>query len=71
MAKFGGNMRYEIKKTPWKTNFILFTVGLIIVWVASHSWLAMLGAFIASIHISFRASKEEIEELLREKLKFW
>lgn len=38
--------------TPRLLNYSLFVVGMVIVWMATHDWVAMLGAFIASIHIS-------------------
>lgn len=38
--------------TPSWLNYGLFGIGLLIVWYATHSPLAMLGAFIASIHVT-------------------
>ena len=38
-----------IKLNPW--NLALPALGLMIIWISTHNWCAMLGAFIAGIKL--------------------
>lgn len=44
----------ELRYTPHALNFAFGVIGLTIVWSSTHNWLAILGAFIAAIHVSVR-----------------
>lgn len=46
-------MKFHLAQTPEALNFWLLAVGLLIVWLSTHNWIALLGGFIASIHIEF------------------
>lgn len=39
---------------PKYFNYALCLIGLAIVWLSTHNYLAVLGAIIASLHIRFR-----------------
>ncbi len=41
-----------IVKTYHSVNLACFVVGLATVWHFTHSWLGILGAFIASLHFA-------------------
>lgn len=43
--------RWSIQKTYTRINWACFCIGLIGVWVASESWLAMLFAWLTSFHL--------------------
>jgi hypothetical protein len=49
-----GSVKPETYITLGPVNTLLLILGLAIVWSASHSWLAVLGALVASIHIALR-----------------
>lgn len=38
-------------------NWTLFVVGMTIVWLVAHSGAALLGAFVASIHLSVKQKR--------------
>ncbi len=45
--------------TPTMLNLILFAIGMVIVWEATHNWVAVLGCFIASLHVSIRVEHKQ------------
>jgi hypothetical protein len=50
------------KKTviePPLFNLLLGIIGLTIVWAATHNWVAILGSFIAAIHIQITVTPKE------------
>ena len=38
--------------TVKKLNWACFFVGILIVWLATHSWLGILGTWIAALHFT-------------------
>ncbi len=48
---------YKLVRTFPYINYTLLVIGLLGVWFASHSFLAMVFAFIASIHVQITNSK--------------
>lgn len=38
-------------------NFTFFIIGMTIVWNVTHNWIAMGGAFVASIHYSWNGKE--------------
>ncbi len=45
--------------THSRLNFLLFVLGMGIVWFTTEGFVPLLGAFIASIHVAFRIKIEE------------
>lgn len=41
-----------MKVTLTLVNWACFFIGMTIVWFTTHNWYAMLGAWIASIHLT-------------------
>lgn len=52
----------ELVYTPHALNFSCFVVGMVIVWIATHNWLAMLGSLVASIHVAIKVKPEEVNK---------
>jgi len=50
-------MKKETVYTFTTLNWFLFIIGIIIVWLASHNWIAVLGAIVASVHLKIKAEK--------------
>ena len=48
----------ELLITLHLLNTLLGVLGLVIVWCASHSVVAVLGAIVASLHVSLRGKRE-------------
>ena len=40
----------EVRITSYSLCLVFLAVGLSIVWGSSHNWMAVLGAFVASVH---------------------
>jgi hypothetical protein len=51
---------YRLIKTYRAANWIAFAIGIALVWYASRNWLAMAGAWIASLHIT-RGKKHGVD----------
>ncbi len=45
-------MKRQEVYTLWAVNFLCFFLGELIVWLATHNWIAVLGAFVASLHFA-------------------
>lgn len=54
-------MVFEKIYTLRVVNYILFIVGTLIVWTDTHSWIAILGTFIASLHFAIKQKGTEDE----------
>lgn len=39
-------------------NWMLFGIGISIVWLSSHSWIALLGAWVASMHFTLKIEED-------------
>ena len=59
-------MKLETTITPKAINWTLFVVGMLIVWLATHSIVGLLGALVASIHITYRVAKESRDDTTLE-----
>ncbi len=42
-------------------NLLAVVVGLLVIWFASHSWVAMVGGFVGSWHFSRHARAEDFD----------
>ena len=60
-------MKKETYYTFYALNYFLFIVGALIVWMASHSWIAILGTVVASLH--FAIPEKNIYKLERDAQK--
>lgn len=48
---------YRLIKTYRLANWTCFAIGMSLVGVTTHSWLALLGVWIASLHFTHRADR--------------
>lgn len=48
-----------IKTTAAKFNWCCFFVGMAVVWFATHNWVAIVGAWIASIHLNVIVKEDD------------
>jgi hypothetical protein len=49
------NMKFTLGETktvyePAIVNFAFGVIGLSVIWMATHNWIAILGGFIAALH---------------------
>lgn len=44
--------------TLWPINWLLFFVGIWMVWDSTHNRVAMVGAILASLHFTIKTDKE-------------